>query len=212
MYFDGQNLMRARGIGRKELADYRDKVVNAFERWGSRQERISVRVQSRRFYGARSSIYAQSTCVACQETWPGPPELACPKCGQTPDLFQVGEQTLPEDICSGCGYQLRKGAKRPLVCPNKRKLPNGSRCGRPWHAPLTSVYGRWAARPIEIDFACYPKREHVSARVGSFARMRLRDMGGAVSAPYAPGVTTPEGIDARAVTEREMEQPDWEDP
>lgn len=201
MYFDGKSLMRARGIGRKELADYRDKVVSTFARW-DRKRHVSVRVQSRRFYGARSSVYGLSTCMRCNVRWPGAPELGCPTCREIATHFEVGEQTLPEDVCSGCGFKLPRGRATPEAC---------RKCKRPWHPLQTSVYGRWAARPIEIDFACYPKREHVSARPGSFARMRLRDMGGATSAPYAPGETTPEGIEARAATEAGLEQPDWDD-
>jgi len=71
------------------------------------------------------------------------------------------------------------------------------------------AYGRWDERPIDIEFQCFPKREE-AARGGSYGRLRVRDLGGAESAPYL-GTTTPEGEAAREATEVALEEPDWHD-
>jgi hypothetical protein len=171
MYFnDATSLMRARGIGRGELKTYKQQLVDTFRAW-DRHSQVCVKVQSRRFFGARSSVLMQSYCTLCSTHWPGPIENGCPKCRTIGNHYRVG--------CM--------------------KLPNG-----------LTAYGRWFPREIEIEFACFPKRERIS-RAGNFGRMRIRDMGGAQSRPYRPGMTTPEGIAQREANEQALEEPDWLD-
>lgn len=185
LYFDEpRRLMRARGIGRKEFKDNAERIVKAFQTWDRRSE-LKIRVNSRRFFGARSSVLAYSQCGKCGVGWPGHPEKGCPKCGGMADSFRTTMMQLSEETIGKNGKPKRK--------------PTG-----------ISAYGRWAKRPIDIEFACLPKREFI-ALGGTAGRMRVRDMGGAISLPYLPGMTTPEGLEARMATEQALEEPDWND-
>ncbi len=173
MYFDdARALMRARGIGRKELAAHSDVLVKAFARW-DRRSVLKVRVKSRRFFGARASVLGFAQCLKCGTGWPGAPSKGCPKCKEPGDKFDTAEMRFPDG--------------------------------------KTSVYGRWASRDIDVEFASLPKREAIDHRSPHFGRMRVRDLGGAVSLPYVPGITSPEGEAARAANEQALDEPDWND-
>jgi hypothetical protein len=94
MYFDDtKHLMRARGIGRQELTDYKDRLVEAFASW-DRQSPIVIKVVSRRFYGARTSVQMRSSCSACKATWQGTPWKTCPKCKQIGDGYLVSSAKM----------------------------------------------------------------------------------------------------------------------
>jgi hypothetical protein len=172
MYFDdAAALMRARGIGRQELTDTRQRLVDAFNSW-DRESELKINVVSRRFYGARTSVLAFSRCLDCREFWPGVPERLCPKCGLVGKDFNVQAMRIKDTETPGLG--------------------------------------RWAVRPIDIEYDCFPKREYIE-RGGTFGRMRIRDMGCIASLGYNPGITTPEGLAARQATEEALEEPDWLD-
>lgn len=81
--------IRARGVGRREVFEHRTKLVESFASWDRANMGHSLRLTSRRFYGAKHSIYAQSACIRCRVRWPGVPEQGCPKCGEVGDDFQT---------------------------------------------------------------------------------------------------------------------------
>ena len=89
--------LRARGIGRKELFDAKDRVIAGFEGWNRRDYKFSVQVKSRRFYGAKSTIYARSRCPKCKVSWAGVPEKLCPQCGSIGGDFVAKRQTQITD-------------------------------------------------------------------------------------------------------------------
>ena len=75
------SFVRARGIGRRELKESARLIQEAFARWDRRDMNFNVEIKSRRFYGAKHSIYGRATCSTCEKSWPGVPELRCPECG-----------------------------------------------------------------------------------------------------------------------------------
>ena len=72
--------VRARGVGRREVASSRAALEAGFLRWDRRDPKFAVPLKSRRFYGAKHSIYARSSCVECETSWPGVPERRCEGC------------------------------------------------------------------------------------------------------------------------------------
>lgn len=199
MYFEeAAKLMRARGIGRVELTKNVQRLIDEFEKWDRKSE-LKIQVNSRRFYGARSSVLMYSSCLDCNVTWPGWPEKGCPKCGLL-GVCEAKHMMLPPH-CKKCRRQKPEQGSYDLC---KR----GGECD--WVKREVPAFGRWFPRQIIIEFASLPKRETV-ARNGTSGRMRIRDMGGLVSLPYDPGKTTPEGEAARLANAEAMEEPDWED-
>lgn len=179
LYFDeAKSLMRARGIGRQELDKIGRIIIDSFKTW-DRKGDLQITAQSRRFYGAKSSVLMQSGCVECDVRWPGWPSKGCPKCGESGDMAKTAKMEMS-------------------VKKNGKNVPSG-----------IAGYGRWDVRTINIEFACLPKREYIHTG-GTFGRMRIRDMGGKESTPYL-GVTSPEGLAARAATELALEESDWSD-
>ncbi len=162
--------VRARGVGRREVYASRDKLEGAFADWDREDMAFAIRVTSRRFYGAKHSIFARSACISCDVGWPGVPERRCPKCGKVGDAFKT------------------------TLLKRANDLP---------------AYGTWDVRDVNIAFDPHPKRERKIAKGGAYARLYLRDLGAQTSAPYKPGMTTPEGELARLGKEIALEQPDW---
>ncbi len=200
MYFDeAGSIMRARGIGREELNKRKGGLFQKFEDW-DRESELKIEVNSRRFYGARSSVLMYSSCLVCKKSWAGWPEKGCPDCGQL-GTGEAKVMSLPPH-CRKCRRQ------KPENQPDCGPCPNGGECR--WQGRETPAYGRWFPRKIVIEFACLPKREYI-ARRGPHGRMRIRDMGGIASVPYNPGQTTPEGEAARLATLEALEEPDWDD-
>lgn len=76
-YDDGASLMRARGIGRLELGKNARALARKFANW-DRRSPLTLRVISRRFYGARSSVLMYSHCDSCKTHWAG--AGLCPSC------------------------------------------------------------------------------------------------------------------------------------
>ena len=86
--------IRARGIGRREAFSQRKRIQDDFLTWdrkpscgceecrkkdskGKTRKSHYLAVDSRRFYGAKHSIYARSSCGTCGRSWPGVPEQGC---------------------------------------------------------------------------------------------------------------------------------------
>jgi hypothetical protein len=83
--------VRARGVGRREVFQQRDKLMQAFADWDRVDPQHHITMTSRRFYGAKHSVHAQSGCQACDRRWPNAPEMGCPECGECGDFFRVTE-------------------------------------------------------------------------------------------------------------------------
>ncbi len=81
--------VRARGVGRREVYASRDKLEAGFAAWDRKDMAYAVRLTSRRFYGAKHSIFARSACSGCGKGWPGVPEQCCPECGKIGDAFKT---------------------------------------------------------------------------------------------------------------------------
>ncbi len=162
--------VRARGVGRREVYASRHLIEGGFAAWDRKDMKYAVRLTSRRFYGAKHSIFARAACAGCNKGWPGVPEQLCPKCGQIGDVFKT--------------KLLKRAGGEP-------------------------AYGTWDVRDVRIAFDPHPKRERTIKRGGTSARVHLRDLSGQTSAPYKPGMTTPEGEVARRGKEIMLEQPDW---
>ena len=111
MYFRlnvDEKKLRARGIGRKELFSNKDRLIAAFEGWDRQDFKFSVKVESRRFYGAKSTIYARSRCDKCNTSWAGVPERLCPSCGTVGGHFEAKRQTQVTDAT------LKDGGRRDV--------------------------------------------------------------------------------------------------
>lgn len=88
--------VRARGIGRREVHAAMPKLEAGFLAWDRANVEHHVPLQSRRFYGAKHSILARSSCRPCGKSWPGVPEHGCPSCGKVGDGFETSEAKLPD--------------------------------------------------------------------------------------------------------------------
>lgn len=73
--------IRARGIGRREAFRERELIQQMFLKWDRADPKYYVAVESRRFFGAKHSIYGRTRCATCKTSWPGVPGQKCPKCG-----------------------------------------------------------------------------------------------------------------------------------
>lgn len=131
LYFDGASqLMRARGIGRRELTSSREKLVEAFRKWDRRTE-LKVRVKSRRFFGARSSILAFSGCSNCQKTWPGMPGKLCPSCEQVGDEVRTTTMRLKNTEIAAYGRWAERDIDIEFDChPKRERIAKGGSYGR----------------------------------------------------------------------------------
>jgi uncharacterized OB-fold protein len=81
--------IRARGVGRRDIHDQRNKLVESFLKWDRKDFDYFVPIQTRRFFGIKHSIHAQSRCTKCGKSWTGCPRDLCPECGRLGDNFQV---------------------------------------------------------------------------------------------------------------------------
>ena len=78
---DKKAFVRARGVGRGEVTKSRDKLEAGFAAWDRRDMTHHVPLKSRRFYGAKHSIYARWTCSSCKKGRPGVPvRCKTPRC------------------------------------------------------------------------------------------------------------------------------------
>ncbi len=83
--------VKSRGHDRTAWASAAPAVLAVWERWDRRdfERGASVEIKERRFYGAKHSIVAASFCQ-CGGSWPGTPEMGCPKCGRVGQLMRAG--------------------------------------------------------------------------------------------------------------------------
>lgn len=88
--------IRARGVGRKEVYNQQAQLLKAFAEWDRKDMNHHVKMTSRRFYGAKHSVLAQSTCDRCGVSWPGVPERGCPKCLEVGTSFRTHALETPE--------------------------------------------------------------------------------------------------------------------
>jgi hypothetical protein len=188
-------LMRARGVGRDEMGKTAIRLIRAFQAWDRKSE-LLINVKSRRFFGAKSSVLLYSGCSKCKTAWPGPPSKLCPTCSEIGDTCR--SQVMRMNICEACNA--------PWPNLSEKRC---SKCQATKHVAIPA-YGRWAERSINIEFEPHPKRETI-ASLGTFARMRIRDMRGKESVPYVPGNTTPLGKAAKLAAEEGLEAPEWFD-
>ena len=86
--------MRARGLGRREMLEQREKLVQGFEAWNKRDPDYFVSIHSRRFFGARYSVYGGSVCRKCGAKSQGY-RFQCEGCGGRALTFDVKEHTQP---------------------------------------------------------------------------------------------------------------------
>lgn len=97
-----KDVVKARGLGRKELYDQRDKLLASFREWNRRDFKYHVKFKSRRFYGAKHSVLAQAGCTGCDRYWSGIPEKPCPTCGKPGNTLSTGFLETPEgDVAYG---------------------------------------------------------------------------------------------------------------
>ena len=131
MYFnDSCKLMRARGVGRKELNKQALALCDAFKKW-NRKSTLQIQVKSRRFYGARSSILAFSSCIKCNTTWPGLPSNKCPKCNNVGDAFRTQIMRLKDtDIPAYGRWDVRPIDIKFATLPKRETVTGGDTYGR----------------------------------------------------------------------------------
>ena len=84
-----QKFVRARGVGRREVKELHAMLEDGFAQWDRRDPKHAVEIKSRRFYGAKHSIYGRSACASCERSWPGVPEQRCPGCGSLGTKFST---------------------------------------------------------------------------------------------------------------------------
>lgn len=81
--------IRARGVGRREVKAAKARLIRGFLKWDRQDSKYGIELTSRRFYGAKTSIAARSSCSSCGISWPGIPEAMCAGCGRVGDKFQT---------------------------------------------------------------------------------------------------------------------------
>jgi hypothetical protein len=91
--------IRARGVGRKEVYEQKQALIEGFRNWDRQDfEEYSVPLTGRRFFGAKHSIMAFSTCSKCKKIWPGVPEQKCPVCGSIGDAIMTRRVKAPDGL------------------------------------------------------------------------------------------------------------------
>lgn len=75
------DVFRARGLGRVELSEQRRKLEKGFDRWNKKDPDYTVKLKSRRFWGAKLCVRAMTVCE-CGKSWAGTLERMCPRCGK----------------------------------------------------------------------------------------------------------------------------------
>lgn len=188
----------------------REELMSAFAQWDRKDLDYCVKLESRRFYAAKNSLFAISGCSKCNTTWPGVPERGCQKCGEIGDEFEVKDLTTK--LCPECEKKQLKGTEK------KKALADGARYGYEVNVDEVSycgacckpVYGTWGVRDTDVKFDPMPKRERKMREGGSFARLHVRDLGGITSSVYLKGQTSPEGQKLRENKEMLLDQPDWD--
>lgn len=133
MYYSlDKKILRARGIGRDDLDYYLKLLYDKFRTWDRREE-LKIKVKSRRFYGARSSVLMFSQCSRCKQSWPGHPYRMCPKCKRIGTSAYTTQTTLEKVVGNPVAYG--RWAERDIfvdfTCEPKREhITTGGEYGR----------------------------------------------------------------------------------
>jgi hypothetical protein len=93
---NAKDVVKARGLGRRELYEQRDLLMATFKTWDKRNFKHHVSFKTRRFYGAKHSVLGQAGCSKCKTRWSGVPEKLCPKCNRPGDLLNTGKLEAPD--------------------------------------------------------------------------------------------------------------------
>ena len=80
-----QKDVRARGIGRRDTYEQRDKLVSGFSNWDRKNYDYFIELDTRRFCGIKHSVYCASRCTKCGTHWVGTTRHVCPECGRMGD-------------------------------------------------------------------------------------------------------------------------------
>ena len=88
--------IRARGVGRREVYEQKEKLMAAFDLWDRKDYEYSIPLTGRRFYGAKHCIFAYSSCSRCKTSWAGIPEYKCPNCHTLGDGVKITRLQTPE--------------------------------------------------------------------------------------------------------------------
>jgi hypothetical protein len=84
-----QKDVRARGIGRRDTFEQRQKLIEGFLNWDRQNFDYFVPLDTRRFFGIKQSVYGVSRCTVCSDYWMGSPRRCCSICGRVGDDFQI---------------------------------------------------------------------------------------------------------------------------
>jgi hypothetical protein len=189
--------VRARGVGRRDIFEQRQKLIERFLGWDRQDFNYKVPIETRRFYGIKHSIYAQSGCSKCETSWTGCPRDCCPECGRIGDKFRVSQLQFCRMRCEDCGKMWTdKSRKKCPDCNGKAKKFG------------TDAYGLWFDMTTDIRFDPSPKRERSLDQTPDCSRLRVRDVDGQASAIYKAAQLSPEAFAAVMLKEMLLEQPD----
>jgi DNA polymerase type B, organellar and viral len=206
--------IKARGVGRKELAKNRDPLLVAWDKWDRKTfDEPVLELTLRKFFGLKSSIHALSHCTGCDKSWPGHPSQCCrtegcPNFGHVGTQYRTDFMGRQEPCSEKCARRQREGFKRgehAEGCGRVLKRKIGKEIYR-WKC-MAPVFGTWAAVTMGIAFEPLPKREQILSTEGTYSRLRVRDLGGIESQGYN-GKTTPQGLEAREARELALDQED----
>ena len=233
-----KKLTKARGLGRRELAEQAALIGQGWDQWDRTDMTFSVTMKSRRFFGVKHALFMLSRSITCEHAtnrkWMG--HGPCPQCGNRAALRSAHLAYGPQ--CKDCERrqvaELRaRGASGEGLPPehlaqaesegwfisgtfvfNEKGIRELLRLSD-WEVRKSYCggcsrprYGRWEEIDHETRFDPWPKRERI-LHGGAASRMHVRDMGGAESAPYLLQ-TTPEGKVSAEGKAFELEQPDWD--
>jgi predicted Zn-ribbon and HTH transcriptional regulator len=84
-----QKDVRARGIGRRDTFEQREKLIDGFLQWDRENYEYHIELDTRRFCGIKNSVYAISRCTKCKTHWVGTGRKLCPQCGRSGDDTEV---------------------------------------------------------------------------------------------------------------------------
>lgn len=117
--------MRARGLGRREVFEQRERLVEGFRRWDRVDPDYYVSVEMRRFFGAKHCIYGISRCLDCKATHAGYLS-ACVKClGRI--SFEAREMTDDRGQPLIGNWRMRESRVRFSPLPKRSRVLPGDR-------------------------------------------------------------------------------------
>lgn len=149
--------LRARGLGRREAYKQKADIEAGWLEWDRRDYKYEIPVTSRRFFGAKTSVYAMSTCDRCHVRWPGVIEQGCPRCGTVGTQFEVKEQRNDEGELVRGKWRVRTfGLAFDPLPKRERELERGSESSR--------LYVRDAGGTVSVPYGGVTSPEGLAAR------------------------------------------------